>query len=126
MKQKLTPSEFIKSKNKILAKIDAFKKKTSKAEYTPLHNKYIIENAPVCINKVYEIVGRKKRGFTRFVVYRLEVKCLMDRFVLIEAIGWWLDENNDAKVFDWRTVHGTGNPTVFKLSENQKHNKKEK
>ena len=84
--EKLTAKEFIKRKNLILKTIELFKKDINKKRYTPLHNKYVIENSPVSIGKVYEIVGRKNRRFKRFVVYSIQVETVMDRFVFIEVL----------------------------------------
>lgn len=100
------------------------KKKKNEAElnmlYTKLVEEYIDANSPVEKLKVYELIenGNKRRGFKRFVIYSQDVK-IFNVTPMISVGGWWLNKENIPEKWDSMTVHGVGNPAVFKLSDDQ-------
>lgn len=113
---------FIALRQDILDRNAAFKKELDK-EYTRYCREYLAENSPVEKGKVYEVEeGRKKRKYSRFVVYQLEPSfSLGNDDPIIQAGGWWLDDNGVPAEWETRIVAGIGNPTVFRLSDDQ-HN----
>lgn len=123
--KKLTSKDFLVKHDRIEKKIEKFKHEVNKKEYTPLHNKFILDNCSLSIGAVYEARVCKRR-YKRFVIYDLRVRILAGRFVTIEAGGWWLDENDDPKFWGSETVFGVLNPTIFTRSANQKNNKLKK
>lgn len=127
-KQKVTPVQFVKQHAEILKKIDDFKKKINKEVYTPLYKQFIKDNCPYKVGKVYELEknGIRRRGFTRFVIYGFDACVMFERIAMIDAGGWWLDENSNPTKWDSFNVFGAGNAAIFKLSENQTNNPKAK
>ena len=91
-------------------------------EYTEYVKEYLADNSPVERLKVYELIknGNRRRGYKRFVVYSIRTQ-FMGRVCMINAGGWWLNQDNIPSKWDVMTVDGVSNPAIFKLSENQEH-----
>lgn len=105
-----------------LSRIEQVKKDENK-KYATAAKKYILKHCPVKQSKVYELLenGIRRKGFRRFVIYEMDLQWFVGN-PIIHVGGWWLDENNTPSKWDTMTVHGIGNPAIFKLSENQTHN----
>ena len=115
----MTTKQYLAVKLKFQKKLEAVQKKLS-LEFNKFTSLYIKHNCPEKRRTVYECLeGAKRRGYTRFVVYDIQVQTQAGRFVFIQAGGWWLDKNNVPSRWDSRTVAGVGNPTVFTKSADQ-------
>lgn len=120
----MTPEQFLQKRKSLNDKLEAYKNDINK-EYNFLFNEFLKHNSPVTLHKVYEMEKceiKPLRGYSRFVVYDFQ-PVFFHEDILLEAWGWWLDKNDVPKTWKGYTVYGVGNPTVFRLSENQKHNK---
>lgn len=115
----MTEEKFIESRNLLVAKKAEFEKQIN-IEYTELSNLFIKAHSPVEKSKVYELKknGNKRRGFKRFVIYRIELR-VWDETVMIIVGGWWLNQESIPTKWDNMTVLGVGNPAIFELAEDQ-------
>lgn len=125
---KYTTTQYIKEDRALKAKIDLYAESINKRR-SKLASKFIAANSPVEVGKVYNLVsgGVKRRGYDRFVVFQQQVQFVGDRPIIVVA-GWWINKLTDvAEKWDGSAVvHGVGNPTIFKLADNQKYKNPEK
>jgi len=122
LKRKYTLTEYTKEDRALKAKIDIYTESINKRR-GKLAAKFIDANSPVKVGKVYNLVsgGVKRRGYDRFVVFQQQVQFMGGHPIIIVA-GWWINKLTDvAEKWDSSAVvEGVGNPTIFKLADNQK------
>jgi hypothetical protein len=115
----MTEEKFIESRNLLVAKKAEFEKQIN-IEYNKICEEFIWAHSPVKRLKVYLLRknGRPRRGFKRFVIYRIELR-VWDETVMIIVGGWWLNKESIPTKWDNMTVSGIGNPAIFELAEDQ-------
>lgn len=119
--------EFCQKAQQLRDKVADFKNKVDQEEYTPLAEEFIKSNCPYEEGKVYELVknGVKRRGFTRFVIYIIDVHNLTFEGKIEQSMircgVWWLNDSNFPTKWDTMVVYGVGNNAEFVLSQNQNH-----
>lgn len=127
MKSKQNLVQYVKADRALKNKAHAFAEKIE-LQRNKLATKYIDQNSPVKVGKIYEIVsgGVRRKGYSRFAIYGQRVQ-FMNNDPIIVVGGWWINkQTNKADKWDGGVVVlGVGNPTVFKLSEDQTHIKPE-
>jgi hypothetical protein len=112
-------SEFNKIRQQFQRKLERAKKAINK-DYSKVANQFIKANSPVKVGKVYDVVGRKRRGLSeRFVVFKISISAF-SHATWINAWGWRLDHNGKCAKWESYTVFGNGrNDLALTLSENQ-------
>jgi len=122
-RKKYSTTKYVKEDRALKAMADSYLKKIL-ARQNKLAARYIRDNSPVRVGKVYEIVGNaiKHRGYDRFVIFQQKVQFFTNHPVIIVS-GWWINKlTNLAEKWDsGMIVLGVGNPAILKLSENQKY-----
>lgn len=122
-KKKYSQSEYTKEDRALKAKLELYAENIKKRR-GKLASKFINANSPVQVGKVYNIVegGIKRRGYDRFVVFQQHVQFVGGSPIVIVG-GWWINKLTDKaeKWDDSGVVLGVGNPTVYKLADNQKY-----
>lgn len=116
----MTNREFVSERKRLKKELVDFTTKIEKKNAV-LVNRYLNDRSPVKENIVYELIegGKKRRGFTRIIIYAIGIQMFGPNHPTIGAAGWWLDKDNVPTKWDNFVVAGVGNPAVFKQSKDQ-------
>lgn len=119
--------QFCTKAQELREKVKNFKENIDKEEYTPLAEEFMKSNCIYEEGKVYELIknGIKRRGFTRFVIYIINVHTMSFEGKIEQAMircgVWWLNGENIPSKWDTMVVYGVSNNAEFTLSKNQEH-----
>ncbi len=119
-KPEMSAKEYMAERKALTAVFDAYKSKLDK-KFNALIDKYTSDHCEWKVGDVLCTDKVKKRGYTRFVVFIVDVIHFGGN-PLVRVGGWWInDTTNACEKWEAYVVNGVSNPVVFTKSANQKY-----